>query len=199
VIRVKNLRILTIAVVAALVVWANIGAMGDTGQPFATGNTVFDVKKYVGDSDWIENAPIVLGRNFKHVTLINIKSDVKGVTEQQKSSVQGFSVQKEIVDIFGGVDANYSEFPLDFRNTTTGLTLENLKPYQFQLPWEKTEAEVHCVPAVAADCTLALFWNKATVRRNQDATFIGVRLRGNFFGLVEEHLFEQLGAVRPHA
>ncbi|MEY4367993.1 MAG: hypothetical protein RLZ28_1408 [Actinomycetota bacterium] len=198
-IRVKNLRIVTIAIVASGIIGVNLAAFTSSGDPFTSGNTVFEVKKYVGDSDWIENAPIVLAGRFKHVRLVNVRSDYKAIAESDAGDVVGFSVQKEIVDIFGGVDADFSDYPLDFRSTQTGLNFENLKPYQFRLPWGGYEAEVRCVPATAKDCTLAMFWNKTTVRRHDDATFIGVRLSDSAFALIEKHLFEQLNVVKPIA
>ena len=198
-IRVKNLRIVTVAVLATLVIGLNLNAMSGAGQPFTTGNTVFDVKKYVGDSAWIENAPIVLASRFKQVRLVNVRSDYKAVSGSNAGAVLGFSVQQEIVDIFGGVEADYSEYPLDFRSTQTGLNFENLKPYRLRLPWGGYEAVVRCVPATAKDCTLAMFWNKTTVGRHDDATFIGVRLNDNAFALIEKHLFEQLNVVKQVA
>ena len=193
----QNLRIGALAIVATLVVGANLSALATSSEPFTTGNSVFDVKKYVADSEWIENAPIVLTSQFKNVRLVNVKSDFN--KSAVANEVEGFSVQQEIIDIFGGVEADYSEYPLDYRATTTLLTPDNLKPFAHRLPWGSFDTEVHCVPAVAKDCSLAMFWDKSTVRRQKLTTFIAVRLRGNTFALVEKQLFDQLNVVKPVA
>jgi hypothetical protein len=205
--RLKNLRFLGIILICLGVVAGNAYSLATGARPFTKGNAEFRVNHYIGDSSWVENAPLILSNYFKAVHLIDVKNDLtvpKGVVNAQ---VQSFGVQAEIVQIFNHASADFSKYPLDYRNVYFAapnnkikvITTTGLRPYLQDSPSGETYMNVHCAPLVEHNCMLGLYWDTKTTHRSDKVTFVAVRVQRHFFALIEQNLLNKLTEAAPHA
>ncbi len=205
--RLKNWRFLAIVLICLGALAGNAYSLKTGARPFTHQNAEFRVNHYIGDSAWVENAPLVLSNYFKSVHLVDVKNDLtvpKGVVNPQ---VQGFGVQSEIVSIFNHATADYTSYPLDYRNVYFAapknnvklFTRESLLKYRYWLPSGQGYMNVHCAPLVEHNCTLGLYWDPLQTHRGDDVTFVAVRVRESGFALIEQNLFNELIKAAAHA
>ena len=205
--RFKTWRFLGIILICLGVVAANAYSLVTGARPFTKGNAEFRVNHYIGDSSWVENAPLILSNYFKAVHLLNVRNDLtvpKGTVDAQ---VQSFGVQAEIVSIFNHATADFTKYPLDYRNVFFAapndqvkvLTATRLRPYLHTVPSGETYMSVHCAPLVDNNCRLGLYWDSKATHRSDKVTFVAVRVNRNFFALIEQNLLNKLTEAAPHA
>ena len=205
--RLKNWRFLAIVAITVAVLGGNALSIATGSRPFTHTNGEFRVNHYIGDSSWVENAPLVLSNHFKKVHLVDVKNVLtveKGAVNPQ---VQGFGVQDEIVRIFNHASADYTNYPLDYREVYFDpatklhkeITRASLLKYRYWMPSGEGYMNVHCAPLVAKNCTLGLYWDKYKTHRRDSVTFVAVRVHNNFFALIEQNLFNRLTKAAPHA
>ncbi|MEO0024038.1 MAG: hypothetical protein RL196_479 [Actinomycetota bacterium] len=202
--RIGNWRLLAVLIVAAVGLIANLQALNTQAKPFTTDNTQFEISRYIGDSDWVENAPLILSNYFKTVRITHVRNDM--AVSDTNNTVRSFGVRDEVVRIFNHAIANYDHFPIDYRNVYVhdragrhkALSKSLLKNYVHKLPFGGKVLGVTCAPKIAKDCTLSIYWNPNTQLRSQDVTFVAVRIENNFFALIERNLLNRLteGAKR---
>ena len=205
--RLKNWRLAVILLVALGVVAGNAYSLKSGARPFTHTNSEFRVNHYIGDSSWVENAPLILSNHFKSVRLLDVKNVLTVPKGTVGAKVEGFGVQDEIVRIFNHASADYSHSPLDYREVYFDpqtkqhkvITRANLLKYRYWLPSGQGYMNVHCAPLVEHNCTLGLYWNKNKTHRGQDVTFVAVRVHNNFFALIEQNLFNDLTKGAPRA
>jgi hypothetical protein len=176
-------------------------------RPFTHASVDFRVAHYIGDAGWVENAPLILSNYFKEVHLLNVKNDLTVPKNAAGVTVQSFGVQSEIVRIFNNATADYSNYPLDYRNVYFAapndkvkvLTRIDLLKYRHFTPSGEGYMQVHCAPLVGKNCTLGFYWDANLTKRKDRVTFVAVRIQKDAFGLIEQKLFNKLIKAAPHA
>ena len=205
--RLKNWRFSIVILIAITVFSGNILSVVTGARPFTHNNTEFRVNHYIGDSSWVENAPLILSNHFHSVHLLNVRNELTVAPGTVGAKVQGFGVQDEIVRIFNHATADYTDYPLDYRdvysaapsNKVKVLTRANLFKYRHWLPSGEGYMNVHCAPLVEHNCTLGLYWDPKNTHRGDDVTFVAVRVHKNFFALIEQNLLNKLLKADGHA
>ena len=203
----KNWRLALIVLVTLGVLAGNAISLKSGARPFTHTNTEFRVNHYIGDSAWVENAPLILSNHFRKVRLLNVKNVLTVPKGTVGAKVEGFGVQDEIVRIFNHASADYSQSPLDYRDVYFDpqtkkdkvLTRAKLLPYRYWLPSGQGYMNVHCAPLVEHNCTLGLYWDAKLTHRSDSVAFVAVRVHKNFFALIEQQLFNKLTKAAPHA
>jgi len=192
-----NWRLVLIALVTLGVLAGNAYSLKSGARPFTHTNTEFRVNHYIGDSSWVENAPLILSNHFRKVRLLDVKNELT-VKDMKSAKVEGFGVQDEIVRIFNNASADYSHSPLDYREVYFDpatklhkvITREGLLKYRHWLPSGNGYMNVHCAPLVEHNCTLGLYWNPRQTHRHDSVAFVAVRVHNNFFALIEQNLIQ---------
>jgi hypothetical protein len=203
--RLSNWRLPAVIAIAALGVAGNLAAYETQAKPFTSDGSDFEISRYVGDSDWVENAPLILSNYFKTVRITHVRNDMN--VTAANNEVRSFGVRDEVVRIFNHAIANYDHFPIDYRNVFVhdrngrhkALSKDILKNYVHKLPFGSDELGVTCAPKISKDCTVSIYWNPNTQLRSQAVTFVAVRIEGNFFALIERNLMKRLTAEVKHA
>ncbi len=153
--------------------------------PFSKGYNLFDVSEIVEDYAWVEAAPVVLANHFKHVHVYRVGSVLKN----------GFSFQQELVRIYKIDSVDRSQDPVDLRGKVSLDTLSAYKQYPKgnvykggKLPPDM--APTHCGGRKSKYCAFAIYWDDRFPTTS--ATFIGVQMSDNSYGLVEKNLLAKL-------
>jgi hypothetical protein len=203
----RNWRFLVAVIICAVVVAGNAVSIATGGRPFTHNNSEFRVNHYIGDSSWVENAPLILSNHFREVHLLNVRNELTAAKGTVDPKVQGFGVQDEIVRIFNHATADYTNYPLDYRSVyypvpndqIKVLTPLKLAKYLHKMPTGEDAMSVHCAPLVRHNCTLGLYWDQHQTHRSDAVTFVAVRVDHNFFALIEQGLFNKLIKAAPGA
>ncbi len=203
--RLRNWRLLAVLAIAVLGTVVNLQALNTQAKPFVQGNNEFEIDRYIGDSNWVENAPLILSNYFKTVRITHVRNDMN-LTETN-NVVRSFGVRDEVVRIFNHAVANYDHFPIDYREVYIhdrngrhkALSRAVLKNYIHKLPFGSNVLNVACAPKISKDCTLSIYWNSNTQLRSQEVTFVAVRVEANFFALIERNLLNRLSAGASRA